>query len=118
MTVESDIYALLNPLVSGRLFPDVAPAGTVAPWGVYQQLGGEASTLITRTVSAKQNGRFQVSFWAKTRSEAAALALDAEHLMTLATDFEARPVGAPLAVYELDTLLYGTHQHFSVWSDR
>lgn len=118
MTVEAAIYAAIKPLVADKCFPDVAPFGTVAPWAVYQQVGGEDVSVISRTLQDRQNGRFQISFWGKTRAEVAALALAAEDAMIMSLDFDARAIGSPVAVYENDTLLYGTHQHFSVWSSR
>lgn len=118
MTVEADIFNLLKPLVSNRVYPDVAPAGAAKPYIVYQQVGGEALGFLGNDIPSKKNGRFQVSCWAVSRSAASTLALQVENAFLAATTMQARPLGAPASSYEADTTLYGTRQDFSVWSDR
>jgi hypothetical protein len=118
MTVEADIYSTLGGLVANRFFPDEAPAGTLPPYGVYQQVGGDAPVFLERAQPSKKNGRFQVSWWSTTRAEAAALSLQAEAAMVAATAFDAKPLGAPVAVVDEDTKYRGARQDFDVWSDR
>lgn len=116
--VEGDIFNTLKGLVANRCYPDVAPSGAVKPYMVYQQVGGEAPTFLERAQPSKKNGRFQVSVWSTTRAEAANIALQAEAAMVAATAFDAKPVGAPIAVYDDETQLRGSLQDFTVWSDR
>lgn len=111
--IEADIYAALKGLVSNRVFPDVAPAGTLTPYCTYQQAGGQAVNFLEASVVGKRNGRFQVSCWAATRSAAAALSRQVED--TMVTTLKATVLGAPVAVHESDTGLYGTMQDFSLW---
>ena len=118
MTVESSILAALTSLAGGRVYPDIAPPAVAAPYIVYQQVGGEAPTFLERAVPSRQNGRFQVNAWATTRVAAAALAVQIESAMTLATAFDCKPLGAPVALYDEETQLRGTTQDFSVWSTR
>lgn len=42
MTVEADLTILLQGLVGRRMFPDVAPESTEAPYIVFQQVGGRS----------------------------------------------------------------------------
>lgn len=118
MTVESDILAALTSLVSARVYPDIAPQKAARPYIVYQQAGGEAVTFLERAVPSKKNGRFQINTWADTRLAAAALAVQIETAMTVATAFQAKPLGAPVALFDEETQLRGTTQDFSVWSNR
>lgn len=118
MTVEANIYNALKSLVANRVFPDVGPLGTAAPYITYQQIGGAVVQPLAGGLADKQNGRFQVNVWAKTRSEAASLALLVESAMVGASTFQARAVGAPSATYDGDVTLYGSIQDFSVWSAR
>lgn len=118
MTVEADIKTALNSLAPGQVFPDVAPAATVAPYITYQQVGGEAVSFLEQTLPSKKNGRFQISVWAATRASAAALVLQCESALITTTAFQASAIGAAVSVYEEDTRLYGALQDFSIWSDR
>lgn len=118
MTVEANLLAVLTSIVSGRVFPDFAPGGTVTPYATYQQVGGQSPIFLERAVPSKENGRFQVSIWAPTRSVCKTLIKQVEAAMVAATTFEAKPVGAPIALTDDDTQLRGASQDFVVWSDR
>lgn len=118
MTVEDDIFDLLASLTSNRVYPDVAPQGATLPFIVFQQVGGEAINYIDNVEADKKHGRYQFAVWAATRAAAASIALQIESRMVTATDFSARPVGAPVADYEADTNRRGSRQDFSIWSTR
>lgn len=118
MTVEADIFTVLASLVDGRCYPDEAPHGVACPYIVYQQAGGQAPVFLERAVPSKKNGRFAISVWAATRLEAAAVNLLVEAAMVVATAFDAKPLGAPVAMKDEDTRYFGSLQDFTVWSDR
>lgn len=117
MTVEADITTVLRT-VCDRVSPDFAPVNTVRPYVTFQCIGGDAVTYLGREVPSKQNQIFQVNVWAATRASAATLALAIESAMTLATTFQAKPMGAPVADFDSDVPVYGSAQDFDVWSDR
>jgi hypothetical protein len=118
MTVESTLHSLLASLVASRVYPDVAPEGTARPYITYQQVGGRSPVYIEGALPTTKNGRFQLSIWSTSRASTAALALQAEAALVASTTLQAEPVGAPVAVHEPDTGLYGALQDFSVWSPR
>lgn len=118
MTVGTDLFDTVKALVGNRVYPDLAPTGTVAPYIVYQQVGGEAPTFLERAVPSKKNGRFQITPWTATREATSALAVLIESAMVAATAFQAKPLGAPVALYDEDTKLRGSTQDFTVWSER
>lgn len=118
MTVEAQIVTTLTSLVSGRIFPDVAPLNTTRPYITYQQIGGQAINYTSADTPNRQNGYFQINTWAATRTAAAALALQIEDAMRAATAFVATPQTAPIAQHEPDLNLYGTIQDFNIWSSR
>lgn len=118
MSVESDIFNTLRGLVADRVFPDVAPFGTQRPYITYQQVGGEALAFMDNALPDKKHGRFQINVWSDTRAEAADLASQVEAAMVAATAFQARALGAPVALYDSETELRGSMQDFSVWSPR
>lgn len=117
MTIEVEIANLLKAACP-RVFPDVAPLDTARPYVTFQQVGGVAVGFVDPLLPSKKNGRFQINCWADTRIDAAALALQIENAFLGSAAMQANPVGGPVAVYEPDRQLYGTHQDFSVWSDR
>lgn len=118
MTLEAKLFALLTALVSGRIFPDVAPFDTQRPYIIWQQIGGQAVTFLENTVPSKRNANVQISAWADTRAQANDLSLDIEATLTLATTLQARPLSAHVSEHEPDLMRYGARQDFSIWADR
>lgn len=118
MTIEADLHSLLAPLAAGGAFPDAADDDAVAPYIVYQQVGGISTQFVERALPSKKNGRFQVAVWAATRKEAAAIGLQIENAMLLTTAFQVELVGGPIADRDSVTKLRGSRQDFSIWSDR
>lgn len=118
MTVEADLTTLLQGLVGGRMFADVAPKDTEAPYIVFQQVGGRSVAFLERAVPSKKHGRFQVAVWAERRTEAAALGLQIEAAMLTATVFQVEALGAPIADHDEDTDLRASRQDFGIWSQR
>ncbi len=115
MSLEADLYTLLKGTFSNRFYPDVGPAGVAKPYGTYQQVGGEAVGFMEAAKADKKNARIQINVWATTRLAANALARAVEDLMVTTASLQATALGAPTAVYEEATQLYGTRQDFSVW---
>ncbi|MGJ7512345.1 DUF3168 domain-containing protein [Variovorax sp. GT1P44] len=124
MTVEADLFNTLKGLVptntdgTRRVYADVAPDGVVAPYIVYQQIGGRAVAFIERSMTSKKNGRFQIAVWSTTRAEAAAIGLQIESAMLTSALFQTEAIGAQEADYDAETKLRGSRQHFGIWSDR
>lgn len=120
MSAEASLHALLTGLVSGRVYPDVAPSGAPLPRIVYQQVGGESLTFLEGSLPDKENGRMQIACWASTRLAAINLAKQVEAAIVASTAFQAKPIGARVAVVETDIepYLYGCRQDFSIWSTR
>lgn len=111
MSIEADIYNALQGF--GPVFPDVAPAGTARPYLTFQQVGGVALNFLGAVPPSKKNGRFQINCWADTRLSVATLSRQVEDAMV--TTLKAYVLGAPLAIFEEETQLYGTMQDFSVY---
>ena len=118
MTAEQAVYDRLKTLCSGRVYPDIAPAGAVEPYITYQQIGGEAVSFVGLDLPSKRNARMMLKAWATTRMGAALLAAQVEDLMLTSTALQASPVGAFSAEYDKDTGTYGSRQDVSVWVDR
>lgn len=116
MTVEASIFLALKDLVGSRVYRDISPANvTTLPRATFQQVGGEAVNFVDPTVPSKKNARFQVNFWAADRDSVMALARQGEDALRAYTALGTTVLGAPVAVYEADTGLFGTMQDFSMW---
>lgn len=112
--IEPQLVTALGSLVGGRVFPDVAPAGTLLPYATYQQIGGIAVNFLEGTGS-KSGVRMQINIWSKTRPEAMTLIRQAEALL-VSTPLFAKLEGGAQARYDEETTLRGAMQDFSFFS--
>lgn len=115
MTVEELVHATLSALAGGRVYPDLAPEGTEAPYIVYQQVGGQSLNHTEGSKPDAENCRIQVAVWGPVRTEVTALAQQVEALMRQAAGAQVTVLGNRTSVYEPDTALRGTRQDFSLW---
>jgi hypothetical protein len=119
MSVEADIFTVLGPLVSNRVYPDTAPLNTTKPYIVYQRIGGRVITPLGKDIPDKQNARVQVMCWAATRLGSSNLALQVEDTMRTSEVFVAcSPESAPVSMNEPDLGIYGAAQDFTIWYSR
>lgn len=116
MTTESLIFDALKGLVSDRVYPDQAPDKCAKPYIVYQQVGGIGVNFLDPTIPSKKNARMQLSVWGSSRESVVALARSVEDALRAVTTLQPTVLSAPIADYDSQTKLYGTHQDFSVWS--
>ena len=117
MTMEADLYALLK-VICPRVFPDIAPEGTLTPYITWQTVGGESVYTLKNDPIDKRNTLMQVNVWALSRMQATTMARDIEAALAASTSFVATPSGEAVSVYEDDTMLYGAIQRFRIWSQR
>lgn len=113
--VEGLVAALLRPLVAGRVYNDVAPAGVELPYIVIERAGGRWQGYLEGTPPETRHARMQVDVVGRTRAEASALAQGVEDAFVAANH---EPLGGPVSQHDPVTGLYGTTQDFSVWWDR
>lgn len=114
MSLESDLYDVLGPLVGGRAYPDFGKLGVATPFITYVQAGGRAINYLESGVIGKRNARIQVNCEASTRLAANQLARDVEDALML-SGLKAYVLGAFSVTSNSDLGLYGTRQDFSVW---
>ena len=118
MSVEADIRNTVKSLVADRCFPDFAPLGTVRPFIVFEQVGGEALSFIDGSLPDKKHGRFEIGVYADSRAACAAVALQVESVMAAATVFQSMAIHAPISDYADEVKIYSSTQNFSVFSTR
>lgn len=118
MSAEAALVPLLTGLVSGRIYPDVAPSGAGLPRIVYQQVGGKTINYTEGTLPEKENARMQVVCWASTRMAAINLMKQVEAAILSAPVIQAEAIGARISGYEQDTNLFSSMQDFSIWTAR
>jgi len=113
MLAEAIVFGALASVLPNKVFPDVAPASTAAPWITYQAVGGQAFTTLDSETPATRNAPVQVTVWASTRAQAASLMEQAFQALANPA-VKAVPIGAPVSTFEPDTLLYGSTLDFSI----
>lgn len=118
--IETLVFQALTGLVSGRVYPDIAPTNTPRPYITYQQVGGDPVAYVGKELSDNQHALVQFNTWADTRLEASALCRQIEAALVQATAFEARPESGLIAQHEPDLTPpgYGARQDFSIWHPR
>ena len=113
MTVEADLMAAVTPILP-RFYPDVAPAGTARPYGVFQQVGGYVVNPMANAVPGVRNARVQVIVWADTRLESNTLMRQIEDAIR-PSPLLGQPVSALAAMLDDETRLRGAMQDFLIW---
>ncbi len=117
MSLESDLNTILKT-VTARVFPDVVPEGTAAPYVVWQGLGGKSMRQLNNQAADKRNTLLQVSVWSPTRLEAVSLIRQIEDALCAANQFICTPYFEPRSDFDDETRLYGSIQRFSIYSTR
>ncbi|MBK5203853.1 MAG: DUF3168 domain-containing protein [Polaromonas sp.] len=115
MSLQSDLYALLNGTFTGRLYPSVAPFGAVAPYATYSRVSSiEQSTLDANGGTGNEaNTRMQIDVWALSYSEAST---KAEAVKTALKGWTtANIILSEQDDYEPDTLLFRVMLDLSIW---
>ncbi|WP_070217824.1 MULTISPECIES: DUF3168 domain-containing protein [unclassified Janthinobacterium] len=115
MIVETQVFQTLRALVDGRVYPDMAPAGSVKPYIVYQQVGGASVNFLDPTMPSKRNSWMQVCAWAEARVEASSLIERVELALRGAAGMQVAVQGAPVSTYDDVTQLRGARQDYSIW---
>lgn len=113
MTLEEQLFNVLQSLVAGRVFPDIAPADTPRPYLTYQAVGGQPINFIGSEIPDKENTRAQVNVWADTRLAASALGKQVEDALRTAPGLQTEVASGRVATYDETTTYRGTMQDFS-----
>src|SRR5574343_1379892 len=82
MSMESDLSTLLKTICP-RVYPDLAPVGTVTPYVTWQAIGGTAIRFGDGSAPDKRNTLMQINVWSKTRLEALTMIRSGEHTSEL-----------------------------------
>jgi len=119
VSLETSIYSALRSLVSNHVYRDVVKEDEshILPRITFQQVGGDAINFLSGEKPSKKWARVQVNCWAARRDDAMALARLVEDTLRATVALGTTVLGAPVAVYENDTKLYGSMQDFSVVYD-
>lgn len=115
MTIETRLCEVLNDLVAGRVFPDIAPPDAEVPYITYQQVGGDPVNLLTGESPGKKNARMQINVWAGSRLEASGLTDQVESALRAATDLQPEVLTGRLAMFDQETRRRGFLQDYSLW---
>ena len=113
MTLAEMIYATLQPLVAGRVFPAGAAEGGL-PRITYSTAGGRPTNFMERTLNDHDITRVQISVWAPTVIGVQQLGHAVDAAMVPSPHFTASRLGGPISVFEEDTQIHGQHQDYMV----
>jgi hypothetical protein len=114
MTMEVNLAALVEPLLAGGLWPDIADIDVDLPYATFHQVGGQTVDPIDGSAPGLWCARVQINVWSMTRNEANTKMRAIEEALR-ASPFNARPVGALRAEYNEVTKVRGAMQDFEVW---
>ena len=117
MSLESDLFALIGPIVSNRAYPITAPFGTPTPFVIWNSLGGTPVNFYESAMPSKRNLHIQVRVWSTTYAGALVVARSIENALVTSATLRATRLGEALGDYEDDVKLYGTIQDFSIWTN-
>lgn len=117
INLEAELSRVLLTLCA-RVFPDVAPEGTQAPYVVWHQYGGTAPIYTEGELLERRNSFVQINAWAQSRAQANTLSLDIEQALVANQLLQAQPLNAISTLYDEDTTLRGSMQDFSLWMAR
>ncbi len=109
--------ATLTALVGTKIFPNLAPQGTVPPFVVYQQISGVPQNRLTGgSVGRLTEFRMQLDSYARTYLEAHSVADAVDAVMSAleSPDLAAAP-GAARDLYDDVAMLHRVSADFSVW---
>ena len=114
MSLETDIVALLGPLVGGRCYSDESPDGAALPFIVYQGVGGQVVEFMEQAIGSEENIRLQVVVWSRTRLEANAIIRQARAAI-IGSTMQVSTLGAAAWLSNEPLKLRGARQDFSIW---
>ena len=112
--MEATLEATLKTLCP-RVFVTVAPSGVQTPFVVWQQTGGRDLSSLDN-LPTKRHARVQISVWAQTPMEAAAIRSQIESALRPLRSIVCTPSAAHHMTYEPDTKLHGVQQVWSIWA--
>lgn len=116
MNIETQLYALLQPLAAGGAFPDVAPNDTVRPYITFQSVGGRPLAFLDGSAPDKEFARVQVNVWADSRITASDLGKVVELTLRAVPGFQTEVLTGRVSTFDETTNYRGTMQDFNFFT--
>jgi len=110
--IQETVYTALQSLVSGRVYPQVAPDKPTAPYIVYARVASSPENTLSSGQPIQQT-RLQVDIFDKTYAGAIALAEQVIAAMTGATVNAIQIL--EMDQYEPDVKLHRVVHDYSIW---
>jgi hypothetical protein len=111
--IAADLITTLTGVLSGRLYPSVAPAGVVAPYAVYQLVSGiPVSDLLGQ--ADRTNSHYQIDLFGRDKGALDVLADGVKAAMNGAGLFKS-VCTMQQDVYEDPAQFYRVILDFSIW---
>ena len=117
MSIQTQLFAQLQSIFTGRFYPAIAPDKTALPYGVYSRISAvEQATLDSNGGEGNNiNTRLQIDIYAATYLAAQSAAQSVKTAMKSWT--VTNIVDSEQDFYEPETKLYRVMLDFSAWHD-
>ncbi len=114
--IEKTLFDTISPVLSGRLYPAIAPQGSARPYGVYSEISSIQENTLSDGITI-QNSLFQISVWDVSYLGVKTLGESISTLMAGAfTSGSMYGVQRSRhSTYEAVTSLHGIIYEFSLW---
>lgn len=113
MTVQTDLYTALQSLVSGRLYPQVAPETVTLPFGVYSIVSQVPTNALTGAPGLF-NTRVQVDVFGRLYSDVQTLKASIRSAMVTSFGDRAKEVLSQ-DLHEDEAKLHRVSMDWSIW---
>lgn len=111
--LDEQLFALLNPLVSGRCWPSVAEQGAVAPYIIYQEVVSPTSNTLDGATDL-QNFRYQIDIYARSSREVSLISAIIDRVISLSALQNMKLNGH--SSRDPDTKLHRSTVDYSIWA--
>lgn len=111
--IAEDLVSTIGSLISGGLYPSVAPNGVTAPYGVYTLVAGVPQSYVYGAPNLT-NSRYQVDLFARDKATVDTLAETVKAAMDAATLFKS-VCQLQQDIFEDPAAFYRVTLDFSIW---
>lgn len=124
MTIETILPALLNDLVSGRVWENATPDNLprdansrILDFIIWTLVGGQEAEYVDQTIGSHANARVQIQVVSSSKIQARSLVEQVRDRL-LASVYTVGVYGSPLGTYDAARKLTGRMQQFGIWYPR
>ena len=115
MTPHEQIFAVLDGLAGGRVFPGIAEPETPTPYITFQVIGGPPINFVSGEAPSRRFVRLQINVWSATSIEAFEVAANVETALRAETSMQMEVLTGAGDTYDELTTYRGAMQEFQLF---